>query len=237
MARWEGAILGFFLGSIADSALSGSQSGSSTEHAIPGTQAPSGGYPSDFNTILLSLSAAVMQSDGTTTRKELDYVKNFLVRQFGVERTKQSLLLLRDLLKRNIPIEKVCAPIRLNMAYSGKLELLHYLFGIAKADGYLSGQEQAVLNQIAYLLGISAADFSSIAAMFSPANNLASYRILGISADASEDEIKKAYRQKAMESHPDRVGHLGEELRQSAEEKFKKIQAAYEEIKKQKGFS
>ncbi len=235
LARWDGAILGFFIGSIADSALSGGKNTTAAGGTSSGAGAATATYSADFNMVLLSLSAAVMQSDGITTRSELDYVKNFLVSQFGLERTKRSLLILRDLLKKNIALENVCSPVRQNMSYNGRLELLHYLFGIAKADGQISAQERAVLNRIAYMIGIRASDFSSITAMFAPTDNSVAYQILGISPDATADEIKKAYRQKAMEAHPDRVGHLGEELRQSAEEKFKKIQAAYEEIKKNRG--
>jgi DnaJ like chaperone protein len=237
LARWDGAILGFIIGSFADSALSGGNDEKRTDDLNYAVHARQAVYSNDFNMILLSLSAAVMQSDGTATRNELDYVKSFLIRQFGIERAKQSLLALRDILKNNIPLEQVCAPLRMRMAYGQKLELLHYLFGIANADGRLSQQENAILQQIALLTGIGTADFNSIAAMFLPADNGAAYRILGIEASVSDEEVKKAYRRKAMESHPDRVGNLGEDLRQSAEEKFKKIQAAYEEIKKRRGMA
>jgi len=57
------------------------------------------------------------------------------------------------------------------------------------------------------------------------------YRVLGIGKNASEAEIKQAYRQLAVKYHPDKVEHLGEEFRSLAEKRFKEIQDAYQELK------
>jgi DnaJ-class molecular chaperone len=55
--------------------------------------------------------------------------------------------------------------------------------------------------------------------------------VLGISRSASPDEIKGAYRELANRYHPDKVAHLGEEFQQMAEERFKEIQEAYQELR------
>jgi DnaJ like chaperone protein len=62
------------------------------------------------------------------------------------------------------------------------------------------------------------------------------YKILQITPDANEKEIKRAYRNLAVKYHPDKVAHLGEDIQKAAKEKFQKINAAYEDIKKQRGF-
>ena len=54
------------------------------------------------------------------------------------------------------------------------------------------------------------------------------YQILGVSRNASQQEIKSAFRKQAQRYHPDRVSHLGEEFQQLAKEKFQEIQKAYE---------
>jgi len=239
--RFDGAIAGFIIGGIVDvyinskannKGFSGNNQNSTLDSIIDQ-------YTGDFNFILVSLTAAVMRSDGKTTRPELEYVKDFFVKQFGVEKAKQDLLMLREALKQDISLDRICAAARGKMNYHSRLQLLHYLFGIAYADGYLSPAEQNVLLRISAFLEINPVDFRTVGAMFggnsTPSNR--AYEILGIERNTTEEEIKKAYRQMALKYHPDRVTHLGEDVRKAAEEKFKKIQEAYEAIKKEKGFA
>ncbi|MEE4608141.1 MAG: DnaJ domain-containing protein [Desulfobacteraceae bacterium] len=61
------------------------------------------------------------------------------------------------------------------------------------------------------------------------------YRVLGLSANATAEEIHRAYRQLAAKYHPDKVAHLGEEFRRLAEQRFKEIQSAYQMIKQRRG--
>lgn len=236
--RLDGAIAGFLLGSLADVYISSRQGGRGSNHI--NIESLLDNYTGDFNFILVSLTAAVMRSDGQTTRSELDYVKDFFVKQFGIEKTRQDLLMLREALKQDIPLDRICSAARGKMNYHGRLQLLHYLFGIAYADGHFSPAEQNILYRIATFLEITPTDFRTVGAMFggnsSLANNRA-YEILGIERSTPEEEIKKAYRQMALKYHPDRVTHLGEDVRKAAEEKFKKIQEAYEAVKKEKGFA
>lgn len=58
------------------------------------------------------------------------------------------------------------------------------------------------------------------------------YRILGVAPDAKKEEIQSAYRKLANQYHPDKVAHLGAELQQLAEKRFKEIQDAYETVMK-----
>ena len=61
------------------------------------------------------------------------------------------------------------------------------------------------------------------------------YEVLGVSKDASADEIKKAYRKMAIKYHPDKVATLGPDVQKAAEEKFKAISQAYDAICKERG--
>jgi DnaJ like chaperone protein len=83
-------------------------------------------------------------------------------------------------------------------------------------------------------MNITDSDIDSIQAMFIAAND-SWYKILEIDPAASDEEVKKAYRRMAMKYHPDKVGHLGEDFKKVAHEKFRKVKDAYDQIKKQRG--
>ena len=90
-------------------------------------------------------------------------------------------------------------------------------------------------EQIAVALGIrSSSDMESIKAMFVKATDSA-YKILEISSSASDDEVKKAYRTMAKKYHPDKLQSKDPALIKGAQEKFLKVQEAYEAIQKERG--
>jgi DnaJ like chaperone protein len=178
-----------------------------------------------------------MKADGRTLKAELEYIKSFFAQQFGPQFSASHLKILKHFLDGGeIPLQQICSDIKLRMAVEVRIQLLHYLFGIAKADGHVADEEIRVLSNIANLLGIPRADFESVKNMFYRDVN-SDYKVLGIESNATEEEIKKAYRQMAIRYHPDKVIHMGEEYQKGAKEKFQKIQEAYENIKKSKGMS
>jgi len=177
-----------------------------------------------------------MKADGKVVKSELDYVKHFFVRQFGQESAKQALLMLKDILKQEIPVRDVCLQIKGNMDYSSRLQLLHLLFNVSLADTTIHTSEIQIIEKIATYLGVASGDFLSIKNMFIPETN-SSYKILEIDPSSPNEEVKKAYRSMAMKYHPDKVSHLGEEFRKTADEKFKKVNEAYEKIKKERNIS
>jgi DnaJ like chaperone protein len=221
-----GAIIGFAIGSALDS---------SEIKAYTGQTYTRQTGRNDFIVSLLVLVAEVMKADGKVLKVELDYVKSYFLKNFGAAAANDALILLRDILKKSVPLKDVCYKIRDNMDYPSRLQLLHLLFGIANADGVLHPNEVNVITNIAGWLGISSIDFESIKSMFF--NDIdANYRILEIEKTATVDEIKKAYRNMALKHHPDKVSYLGEDIRKAAEEKFQKVNEAYEKIKKERGF-
>ncbi len=228
-----GALLGLFVGSAIDN-IQVISSDNATPYADPAS--PHTGGRGDFMFSLTVLATAVMKADGRIMRSELDYVKEFLKHNFGVEATQEAMKMIKELSLREIPLPEVCRQIRYNMDVPSKTQLLYFLFGIAKADGQVSEAEARLIENISDMLGIDKTTFRSVKSMYYDDLESA-YQILGISASASDEEIKKAYRKMAMENHPDKVGHLGEDIRKAAEEKFTQINVAYEKIKKQRGMN
>jgi DnaJ like chaperone protein len=218
-----GALLGFAFGTLIDAAkLEKYEKHDSTTTG-------------DFVISLLVLIAATMKADNKVLRAELEFVKNYLVRTFGEPEASKMLPLLRDLLKKDISLDDVGNQIRYKMNYASRLELLHLLYGIIRADGLIDTSEINVFNTIASSIGISENDSRSILSMYRQSSDWA-YEVLAIRQNATPEQVKKAYRQLALKNHPDRVAYLGEEIRKKADEKFTKINEAYEAIKKEKAF-
>jgi DnaJ like chaperone protein len=234
--KWLGGGLGFVMGGPIGGLL-GFLVGSVIDSTTVYTTSRSGRTPQttqgDFGMSLLVLVAAVMKADGKVVKSELDYVKQFFVRQFGQESAKEALLMLKDILKQEIPVRDVCIQISSNMDYSSRLQLLHLLFNVSLADKSIDPSEVEILGKISGYLGVTSSDYLSIKNMFIPETD-SSYKILEIEQSATNEEVKKAYRRMAMKYHPDKVSHLGDEYRKSADEKFKKVNEAYDRIKKER---
>ena len=226
-----GAILGFVLGSAFDVSTQVNTNQSNT-YRRTGYQTTVGGYAMS----LLVLVAALMKADGKTMKSELDYVKDFFIRNFGIQSANEALRLLRDLLQQNIPVTDVCHQIQSNMDYASRLQLMHFLWGIAQSDREIHESEVKLIAHIAVNLGIKSNDYESIKAMFLK-NTDSSYKILEIEPTATDDEVKQAYRKMAKKYHPDKVSYLGEDFQKDAKEKFQKVNLAYEEIKKQRNIA
>lgn len=218
-----GAILGFAFGTFVDA--------SATDILIKQGRTTQG----DFVVSLLTLVAAVMKADGRVLKSELTYIKQYFVHAFGTDTTSDAIHILRDILEKNIPVKEVCYQIKQKMDYASRLQLLHFLFGIADADGKVDPSELNLIKELSLLMGISQADIDSIQNMFLKATDWA-YKILEVDAGVSDEELKKAYRKMAMKYHPDKISYLGEEIKKKADEKFKKINEAYEVIKNERGF-
>jgi DnaJ like chaperone protein len=230
-----GAIAGFVLGSLFDNANDIDERAQRGYRSSSRSTATGAG---DFGISLVILSAAVMKADGRVMKSELNYVKDFLNKQFGSEKAKELIRVLREVLEHDVSVRQVCLQIREHMTHPMRLQLLHYLVGIAKADHSMSNSELQLLNTMARYLGISQKDFASITAMFGGQKTAEEfYDILEIPKTASDAEVKKAYRKMAVKYHPDKVASLGEEFQKAAKEKFQRVQEAYEAIKKERGMS
>ncbi len=226
---FRGAIIGFIIGSLIDLVTSSRVTFSSfggEEKVTPG----------DFELHLLSLSAIVIRADGNISRTELDYVRTYFVQAYGKERANAIFRTFNDVIKkRELSASRIAQYLASRTQYPARLQITHFLFGIANADGRVSEAEARIIREIAGYLRVTAKDFDSIMAMFFKSADDA-YKILEIDKSATDAEVKKAFRTMAKKYHPDKIQHMDEAYIKGAEEKFRKVQEAYEKIQKERGF-
>ena len=206
------------------------------------------GERNSFMFSLLVLSSYIINADGKIMHSEMEMVRRFLRQNFGEAAKQQGEEILLKLFEQQKQmgmqqyrsvIQDSCHQIRSNMMYEQRLQLLNFLVMIAQADGVVNSQEIQALKEMAIHMGLSAEDVDQMLNLESGASSAGSlddaYRVLGISPDASNDEVKAAYRKMALKHHPDKVAALGEDVRRAAEKKFQEINDAKDRIYKARG--
>ncbi len=228
--RLPGALIGFLVGSFIDNSYQGGARRTVFTDFTRGQVSPA-----DFELNLLSLCSIVIKADGQVSQGELDYVRKYFVSTYGKEKANAIFRTFNDVIKkREISAQRICSYLNQRTRYEVRLQLIHFLFGIAQADGAIRPAEIDKIKEIAGYLRVGTYDFESIKAMFVKAADNA-YKILEVSKSASDAEVKSAYRKMAKKYHPDKVITQDEAIRKGAEEKFKEVQKAYEHIQAERG--
>jgi len=229
--RFPGALIGFLLGSVFENF-------SRPKGERQTIFRPSGGRLSsaDFELKLLSLASLVIKADGKVNQLELNFVRKYFVQAYGKEHANATFKVFNEEIKKEkLSAQSICSVLRNRMRYESRLQVIHFLFSIANADGIVSEMEIQEINSISSYLGIGHRDFESIKAMFFN-NPDRAYKILEIEETATISEIKSAYRTMVKKYHPDKLQHMDEVYRRGAEEKFREVQEAYERLQKERGF-
>ena len=223
--RFPGAILGFMIGGFFEF-LSKNSIQIRTSSAVI--------RPEIFQLNLLALSALIIKADGKIQKKELDFVRSFFIGQYGKERADSIFKAFNTHIKKETQhLDQLTQVFVQQTAYETRLQILHFLFGIANADGNISDVELQKLSQVASGMRLRLPDFESIKAMFIKDTDNA-YKILEIDTNASQDQIKSAYRRMAKKYHPDKLRGQDPAMIKGAEEKFREVQKAYETLMRQK---
>ncbi|MGB2152682.1 MAG: TerB family tellurite resistance protein [Flavobacteriaceae bacterium] len=227
--RFGGAVLGYFIGSMIEGLMKRSSGASfnATSFRTMGSN--------QFELNLLALAAMVIKADNKVEEKELRFVRNYFIANYGADYASTIFSKFNTEIKKEVQdLSKIARLFVTSTPYNTRLQIVHFLFGIANADGSVSRLELNKIQQIAVALGIRRMDIESVKAMFvQQAGN--AYKILEIDSNATDAEVKKAYRTMAKKHHPDKLNTADQALKKGAQEKFQQIQAAYEKIQKERG--
>ncbi|MDE5784038.1 MAG: DnaJ domain-containing protein [Prevotella sp.] len=236
-----GGLIGFLVGAAVDAAVGGLNSQEGQSRLVDDQNLE--GQRNSFLMSMLVLAAYIIKADGKVMHSEMEFVRNVLQQNFGEEAARQGDQFLRRLFDEQKRmgaqifrqrIQESCAQIALNVDYSARLQLLNFLVMIGQADGQVPPVELQALKDVALWMQMSPNEVDSMLHLQGDSLEDA-YQVMGVSPDATDEELKKAYRKLALEHHPDRVAKLGDDVRKAAEKKFQEINAAKDKIWKARG--
>src|SRR5690606_2004340 len=203
------------------------------------------------------------KADGRVSEQEIAQAEAMMARmQLSSEQRERAIAQFQRGKQADFPLEETVAAFRPATRYRKHMILvfLEMLLQTALADGTLHEREEQVLLRVAAGLGVPAPQFRQILAMLMaqaqfagagqgnwqggagaarPHGSLSqAYQVLGLDEQASDAEVKRAYRKLMSEHHPDRLAAKGvpEEMIRVATERSAEISTAYDMIKKQRGF-
>jgi len=195
------------------------------------------------------LMGKLAKVDGHISKDEINHVEDFIQKMgMSAEHRQQAISQFKRGSAADFNIESTLNAFMEHCGQTLHLKqfLLMYLIVMAAADGRVDSQEEAFLKQVANRLGYSDIEFRQMLDMvlnqshFSQGSPVSAsslddaYKALGVTADQSDQEIKRAYRKLMSQYHPDKLIGQGvpEDMVKVATEQAKEIQVAYDLIKK-----
>ncbi len=181
-----------------------------------------------------SLFVALVSLDGNLLPRQVRLLKHFFAHDLGY--AERDLVRVRDALKsrleRPLPVEEAAAHCVEALGETERLLLFDSLVDVALVNGDISADERALLERLAALLQLDPRDVANVFVVNEGDGLEKSYRTLGVKPEATDDEVKRAWRRLAALHHPDKVAHLGASAVAAAEVRFREARAAWEAVQK-----
>jgi DnaJ like chaperone protein len=185
---------------------------------------------------LCALFIEVAHADGDVRREEVREMRRYFesVLGYGPESLQLVRGHLKEFLHRPPDLDAAAQSCGAQISYDERHRLLDALFELALVDGALQRSEREALRRAARGLDLSEEDEQAIAAQHLGDGD-AHYTVLGLTPEATDAEVKRAFRQLAAEHHPDKASHAGRRAAEQASRRFQEVRDAYEEIRRLRG--
>ena len=214
---------------------------------------------------LFALAGAIAKSDGRVSEQEIAATENLMTRmQMSPDQRASAIESFSAGKQTGFAVDQTIAELRAWAGGRRDLAflLLDMLLDVVYAEGPLSPNKFMLVRKLCAALGVHERELAALAAMrgyayaaygagggsgpqgsYRSGNGQAPrqpagkdpYAVLGITRDAHEREIKRAYRKLISQHHPDKLGDVPDELKRRAEERAREINAAYERIREERG--
>jgi DnaJ like chaperone protein len=192
-----------------------------------------------FSVAIIALSAKMAKADGVVTDKEVNAFREIF--EFPDDQAK-NVARLYNLARQDVAgyeayaerLSSLCVTCAKNCPVLE--DVLDGLFHIAKADGMIHDKEIAFLAHVAEIFKMSQERFEQIMARHVSSNGRDPYKVLGVSPSDDFPTIRRRYHGLVHENHPDRLVSRGvpKEFHAIANERMAALNAAYEEIEKER---
>ena len=188
----------------------------------------------NFGKYLVKFMVKMAGVDGEISEMEISTIKSFFRSHLRYNNTQMLWIdqLIEDAIKNDESINELCKQFGELFGLQEQKILIQLLYQVALADNYLHEKEQELINLIVAELKFPEHEHLYLRNMFlRNADTESPLKVLGLTEDATKEEIKRKYRELSKENHPDKIAHLGQEFQSAAEEKMAKINQAYQKLK------
>lgn len=192
-----------------------------------------------FFVAAFSMLAKLVQADGRVTRDELATIERFMQEDLRLSPYSQQVAIEIFNAAQTAPHTFDDFAVQFYEAFRQRPEILEFmvdvLMRVALADRDLSAAEEDLVRRAARIFGVPEPGYQNLKSRYLKTDDRV-YRILGVTPDAADEDIKRRYRTLVKEFHPDRIASKGlpDEFTAFAENKFREIQEAYDAIRKER---
>lgn len=187
-------------------------------------------HTSAFETDILLLAAEVIMVDGKPNAAEKNFVRQFFSTYFDVAHIEQKMTILEHCFSHSYDVRKACEDLRAAASLTTRTQLLQFLMDTATADQPMTKAEESVLFKLAGWLNINDVTYRKLR-QASGATGPFYYPLLKLPKEATNAQLKAAYRKAILACHPDRQMKATEAERKKMETQFRNIQKEWEQIK------